>query len=983
MTMCEGVVFPGHGEKVRCRRGYGCEACEPTISARSKGRYYCWHCRNPGTPSHGDIWGDCIVPPSRYAKLTFPGTPILPSLDPDAAHPYDAHVEAAHRREAEKRHHLQRIGQSCADACAALYGWCTRHNVSEEGQDDLLRVLRKLDNDGLVDLKRNLPATARTLKSNAEVILPSKDEVELTNIVFDTSWLMQTQMRAESAHLDIGAVIESILTNPVISSSPESFYSESGPLPKYQFEDGETAFGPEAWQTERAGELKKTAPWDAVVLYLIVWSDETDSASGTRHVMQLTLGNISVDLRFTDDAIRILAMLPQILIRKPRGERTERKTDSMRTIYNQIKLDAVAHALARAEGASRRGGVMHTIDGQRRLCVYKLLLYSADKKEDSMVTATTSGHDPRSYALTHARFHDKLRPYFCIHPAATPGTAPTRTPATELKNQWLTLNQRARRAKTAADKDAGAVGLKHMVKQQLHTFTSLIPPEAGGIYQATAMDFLHVVLTGLVPKFTKMLDGLFIRSFEKSPTMKSYEDVHQRLEERLQRIPSMFDGERRLTHFTFGWWAGRAGFETGGDWESLFQQLLFLYVGDGVLLPDADMRRRVVRTHLLFFSVYRYLKDRERWWSRATLEKLQTDITTLVGEFAWLQGMLEEPVPETHATSAAEKTDGNCPGDGLSIPKLLDFRYAPLQLRSMGCAEGASTSSFERKNKPIKTADAHSSRHFVENHGTNILLIAAVGEMRHNQQKIAGVAGSARGKRRWVEGGARRSFGARNSAPYDIAFAMEENIMGHLANARQGPIIDVKTLHHVPDAILGALASDNGVMFCDSIKVKYNGGPGTVWYAGNCVRLSDGSYAQILVPLVVAKTPANLPSDQIQFAVWPFENVKPSGDSLHPECDLPWLARSKLLVRVIDAVDVKDRVHIVPCEGDASRQHDDQRAHFLLDSGIWKMWAADSPPRPDVFRRCPNCGTPVKRPSEAAPSRPEVTCQNCQALFRF
>jgi len=130
MTMCEGVVFPGHGEKVRCRRGYGCEACEPTISARSKGRYYCWHCRNPGTPSHGDIWGDCIVPPSRYAKLTFPGTPILPSLDPDAAHPYDAHVEAAHRREAEKRHHLQRIGQSCADACAALYVWCTRHNVS-------------------------------------------------------------------------------------------------------------------------------------------------------------------------------------------------------------------------------------------------------------------------------------------------------------------------------------------------------------------------------------------------------------------------------------------------------------------------------------------------------------------------------------------------------------------------------------------------------------------------------------------------------------------------------------------------------------------------------------------------------------------------------------------------------------------------------------------------------------------------------------
>lgn len=44
----------------------------------------------------------------------------------------------------------------------------------------------------------------------------------------------------------------------------------------------------------------------------------------------------------------------------------------------------------------------------------------------------------------------------------------------------------------------------------------------------------------------------FIYIYLSSNMIYRYEDVHQRLEERLQMMPRMVDGHHSLMHFTFG-----------------------------------------------------------------------------------------------------------------------------------------------------------------------------------------------------------------------------------------------------------------------------------------------------------------------------------------------------------------------------------------------------------------------------------------------
>ena len=120
-------------------------------------------------------------------------------------------------------------------------------------------------------------------------------------------------------------------------------------------------------------------------------------------------------------------------------------------------------------------------------------------------------------------------------------------------------------SKGAADALAKEYGQQCRVNLQLHRLEELFPWRTGGIYGAMTMDYLHVVNLGIIPKFARSLDALFIRCFERTPDFKSYEDVHQRIEEALQAVPAFSDGAHRLKHFTFGWWAGRSGISAGAD----------------------------------------------------------------------------------------------------------------------------------------------------------------------------------------------------------------------------------------------------------------------------------------------------------------------------------------------------------------------------------------------------------------------------------
>ncbi|EGB04699.1 expressed protein [Aureococcus anophagefferens] len=278
----------------------------------------------------------------------------------------------------------------------------------------------------------------------------------------------------------------------------------------------------------------------------------------------------------------------------------------------------------------------------------KLQVYAADKSEDVTITGVNLMYHPRNDAKQPGAS------YFEASRRLLRGEAEARTPESELPVNFKCLQlSKIHGLKGKAEQLAGARGLRFDVNIQLHrraptTTRALVPTRTrrfdtlipGGIYTSTAMDVLHVIYIGVVPKFAKMLDALFVGNLrDPEDKVKTYEDVHQRLEDRLAAMPRMVDGHHSLMHFTFGWWAGRSGLSKGDDWLNLFEQLLFLYIDDNILLPDHDMRQKVVRLHVEFYGLIREVK-RKVWRSGRELNDMKDRMTRFVNELEWFHDLV-------------------------------------------------------------------------------------------------------------------------------------------------------------------------------------------------------------------------------------------------------------------------------------------------------------------------------------------------------
>ena len=196
----------------------------------------------------------------------------------------------------------------------------------------------------------------------------------------------------------------------------------------------------------------------------------------------------------------------------------ERKTPAQKKVLYQVKADAIAHVLAEVEAINLRGGAMHTINGQKKKCVYRLQVYAADKSEDVTITGVNLMYHPRNDAMQPGAS------YFEASRRLLRGEVRPRTPESELPLNFKCLQfSKMHGLKGKAEKLAGARGLRADVNIQLHrraptTTRALVPTRTrrfdtlipGGIYTSTAMDVLHVIYIGLVPKWAKMLDALFV-----------------------------------------------------------------------------------------------------------------------------------------------------------------------------------------------------------------------------------------------------------------------------------------------------------------------------------------------------------------------------------------------------------------------------------------------------------------------------------------
>ena len=77
-----------------------------------------------------------------------------------------------------------------------------------------------------------------------------------------------------------------------------------GGAPIYEFADGDRAYGPEFHQATRFGELANDVADNMVMIGLVLWSDDADMPSGSRHIMRVSLSNIMTLSRFKDPSIK-------------------------------------------------------------------------------------------------------------------------------------------------------------------------------------------------------------------------------------------------------------------------------------------------------------------------------------------------------------------------------------------------------------------------------------------------------------------------------------------------------------------------------------------------------------------------------------------------------------------------------------------------------------------------------------------------------
>lgn len=1004
---CDGCYPIALGPRFQCRRGYACRDCETAwivdddlrgqyfadVDEKSK-RFLCHFCRQ--APTHTDVWGSRVTPPNRYDDLITPGTTL--SCDGSRTEqPWQAAKRARERLAAAAHERAARVGPKRVRACAVVLSAARQAAISDGQLQVMLNALALLNDEGTINLNGAIPKDIRSVRASGETVVVSESDANLKKYWFDTSGLMQSQKRTLLCVSEFTALVQEMFDDPRIPR--DQWYLELQD-PTYEFSDGRKAYGPEFWQCERFAELAATTRGNARVLNLIAWSDKSESASGTRHPLVISLANLSIESRLKNMGMRTLAMLPKIQIRKPKGERSERLSEDQHTCLSQIEQDSLALALTEAAEIATHGAwFMLPGDTQPTLCVVRLSMYSADKQEDSSLTMTTAGHCPRSLALTRAREleaqdhplakADETHPFFRTERDCRSATAVQRTSLSELERQAVCFQLEGLKKKVEAQKLAAKHGQKYLALLQLNAplMKNLI---FDGIYKAIVMDELHVLGLGIFPKFIKMIDALFIRSFKHSDGFKSYEDVHQLIEDRLQSMPAMTDGQGRLIRFRDGWWAGRSC-SGAADWNAMFSQFLVCYVGDEELLPDTLVRGRVVGLHLNLYSIYKRLHARS-WESELTLALLETDLTTMVRDFKWLQSLLEAPVPLTHIATAdasrEEHKTGNCPGRGLDIPKLMDFCRCVHDRAKYGAAAGTSTSPFERLNKALKATDRSTSRHQREDH--NETLHAKINRNeRTSAMNIEGMDCAL-----VVESESDAESDSGNSPTPAVAFQAWKRgsfaehcplwtaVVDALSTGNSGPAMSHESLAELAES--SRLVAD-GRTPCGAVLVRHAEAPcdekAILFVPGNCVVLHDGRFAQIIVPVVFGKGHTLA----VSFVVDVFSSPSDSG-ARHAEARMRWFARSpttRISPVLVRANQVECRVHIVPLHGRAGIAQDDDRDYFIRLPGCWRRRRHVTPQH--VFRQCPsfNCTGRARRPPHSHSPRPRVTCDTCARNFLF
>ena len=129
---------------------------------------------------------------------------------------------------------------------------------------------------------------------------------------------------------------------------------------------------------------------------------------------------------------------------------------------------------------------------------------------------------------------------------------------------------------------------------------------------------------------------------------------------------------------------------TGSEYDSLFSVLLFTFIGDDVLIPIEQDRKRMQLMYADIFDNYREFKTK-KWRSKEDFESIEELLSTISEHCDWFQQKLGDEVP----------------GRGFNIEKYHKFLAWVHQLIKLGDLGNGDTSRFEQQIKVLKKVVAN------------------------------------------------------------------------------------------------------------------------------------------------------------------------------------------------------------------------------------------------------------------------------------
>ena len=986
----------------RGKRADSDEDSDDGDSGRRKVYYLCRWCRAP------PIRADCGVAnastrelacsevfgprdlrrPRRFADVEPPGD----APDPPTrflTHPADTRPleEAATRRrqDAERR----QLGVHKTHVATELLRAFRLTNMSTDQQEATLRALRACDSkrpgDGL-NLNDNVPADKATLDKYGAPFLPASDAVPHHSIMLDAEMLMQGQGRTQLTFGSIRDLVQDILDDKHIPS--DAFHFEHAP--QYVRADGTPVFGPEPWQGQHWAELARTVPCKPGhhALMLVLWSDKFEAMKDTRHAFTLTVMNVSLLHALKFYGTRLLAVLPKIVVRMPHGTNQNEGMDTdQQALKRQLVISAIARALAAGDTPD---GVKHRLRSGDVVCLhYRLFAYVMDLEEQWLVCAMRKDHSNRD--LSHAYAHE-LEPKTGSTSNAHNGKPFLRCASAEVR-QYAAANRRTPQQHLQlqqnylqmCDRDYAAGDAENLqkkngvfaeVEQQLHRLHHLVRWETGGLYGALAFDYLHTFGLGIFSKFIHVLDAVFRRFYAKSPAVgiNTVEDVRDLWDRRLGAVPPFFDGERRLLTWKH-WWAEQKGTISGDDYEAVLLQLFYVYANCDVLIGDADVRATVVAAHMRLLRMMRELRV-PAWRDAAEFDRLDAELSELAQHLKKVQLLLDAPWPNSRKNN--EKEDGNTPGNGFDIPKVVEMLHAARDMHRRGFPSTYSAGSKECVGvKQLKIAVRRTTRHRSLDFGEHVFCKSVA--LDETRRLADGTAADDDDDDYDMEHAAdldpTHYPEVVNSSRTKGAIRRTSSVWGRACDSLVGGLSGPSLQRAAADDLLplARRAMQNvdrnpfGPGHCyPSMRIALSARRKLTLSSGVCVLLRDRTYAQVIV---VLKPAAPRPHAVL---LTPFARIEtPDGTHLHPAFRRTWLKRDTAHVLIRPFTDVLERAFLIPVMGDLHAPppgalHDHSATTYVVEDTLW--WRNLGDPRklrPDqepIYRVCPKCDHHVPQP---------------------